>query len=320
MIINSYEKSSEYLCGETLSNIGYHMKVLVTGANGLLGQHLVKKLLDAGFTVIATGRGESRLTLPTTESLRYYELDLRNHSGLYQLFIDEVPDIVVHAAAMTQVDECEQQPELCSEVNAAATAHLLVIAEEYSKFFIYLSTDFIFDGEKGNYSEEDRPGPLSWYGLTKLQAESMVEISDIPWAIVRTCLVYGNTINGTRRNIITWVKESLEQAKQISVVNDQVRTPTYVEDLATGILLVINRQATGVFHISGKDTLTPYQMALATADRLSLNRQLIREVDATSFSQPGRRPPKTGFVISKAAKELGFEPLSFEEALNKMFS
>jgi dTDP-4-dehydrorhamnose reductase len=250
----------------------------------------------------------------------YYDADLRNDSGVQLIFERERPEIVIHAAAMTQVDDCEQQQDTCFEINVQATAQLLLHAEAYSSFFLFVSTDFVFDGETGNYREEDPLNPVSWYGFTKVQAESTVETSEVPWAIVRTCLVYGNTFLGTRSNIISWVKSNLEAGKEIKVVSDQVRTPTYVGDLAKGILLIIQKQATGIFHISGKDVLTPYDMAMATATHFNLDKGLIRKVDASVFSQPAKRPLKTGFNISKARHHLGFEPISFEEGMGLMYS
>jgi len=292
------------------------MKVLVTGANGLLGQHLVKQLLENNFAVVATGRGSSRLPFPENEMYKYIEADLTNGQLINDLLSTERPPVIVHAGAMTQVDNCEQNQDACFEVNVQATAQLLVLAEQYADFFIFVSTDFIFDGKKGFYKEEDHLNPLNWYGFTKVQAESTVETSDIPWAIIRTCLVYGQNYGGTRSNFISWVKDNLSAGKEIKVVNDQYRTPTYVEDLAKGIILIINKKATGVFHISGKDMLTPYDMAMATANHCNLNKELIKKVDASLFSQPAKRPLKTGFDISKAITVLGYQPLTFEEGLS----
>jgi dTDP-4-dehydrorhamnose reductase len=293
------------------------MKILVTGANGLLGQQLVRTLLMENYRVTATGRGPCRLPY-TDEALIYYDVDLTSDHAVEQMMYAEKPNVVVHAAAMTQVDDCQQQQEECMAVNVEATARLLLLAEQFASHFIFLSTDFVFNGDTGFYNEEDMPAPVSWYGFTKVQAESTVETSEIPWAIVRTCLVYGNAISGTRSNILSWVKNNLEQGKSIKVVNDQVRTPTFVDDLARGILLIIQHKATGIFNIAGKDILTPYDMAMATAEYLHLDKALIHEVDASVFSQPGRRPLKTGFDITKARTVLGFEPLSFEEGLRRV--
>jgi dTDP-4-dehydrorhamnose reductase len=294
------------------------MKVLITGANGLLGQHLTKLLLHKNYQVVATSRGESRLPFQPSGNYSYREMDVANALEVFAVMSQEKPDVVVHAAAMTQIDDCELRPQQCERINVQGTSQVLTDAETFSSHFIFVSTDFVFDGEQGNYKEEDETKPISLYGFSKLQAESMVQTSTIPFAIVRTCLVYGNLLKGTRSNIVSWVRESLEQGKTIQVVSDQLRTPTYVEDLAKGIALIIEKKATGIYHISGKDWLTPYDIALKTAEKFGLDASRIVKVDASTFKQPGRRPLKTGFVIDKARNELGYEPISFDEGLNLM--
>ena len=294
------------------------MKILVTGANGLLGQHLVALLLRKGYEVVALGRGPSRLRFDSSV-YAYYNVDIATELSVHEVFSKERPEIVVHAAAMTQVDECEQNQEICERINVQGTSHVVVNAEMFARHLIYISTDFVFSGEKGNYAEEDDAGPVNWYGFTKMQAESLIETCDMPWSIVRTCLVYGNALTGTRSNIISWVKENLSAGKAINVVSDQVRTPTYVEDLAQGILLIIEKSAEGTWHIAGKDVLTPYDMAIRTADYFKLDASLMTKVDASVFSQPGRRPLKTGFDITKAREQLNYNPISFDEALVRMY-
>jgi len=294
------------------------LKIFITGANGLLGQHLVKLLLDNRYSVIAGGKGPSRILLPENKACRYYSLDITLNSEIDDILSTEKPDVFVHAAAMTQVDFCEKHHDDCLNVNVTGTMNAIKNAEIYCRQFVYISTDFVFDGKKGNYTEEDDRSSVNWYGSTKIKAEDLVRHCKIPWAVVRTCLVYGNTIGGTRNNIVSWVKDKLEKKEKIKVLDDQVRTPTYVEDLARGIMQIIERKAKGVFHISGKDIMTPYAMALQTADFYSLDKTLIEKVDASTFSQIAVRPLKTGFIIDKARRELGFEPISFQEALRKM--
>src|SRR5882672_576398 len=150
-------------------------KILVTGANGLLGQCLVKLLLQEGYRVVATGRGSSRLPAATAAKCVYYDVDITDEWAVHELFVKEAPELVVHAAAMTQVDECQLNQERCEAVNVKATAQLVLEAEAMSRHFIYLSTDFVFDGENGPYAEDDALNPISWYGFTKVQAESVVE-------------------------------------------------------------------------------------------------------------------------------------------------
>jgi dTDP-4-dehydrorhamnose reductase len=295
------------------------MKVLVTGANGLLGQHLIKLLIDTtAHDVIATGRGESRIPFTTSPRYSYFPLDITDGMEVASFMDFHLPDIIIHTAATTQVDICEADQVACYNTNVTATRFLVSAAESTKARFIYISTDFVFDGLEGPYTETSVPGPINYYGSTKLAAEKSVMESGLNWCIARTVLVYGNIFTGNRSNIISWVQENLENGKKIKVVSDQWRTPTYVKDLAKGILLAIEKNATGIYNISGEEMLSPYDMANATAGYLQLDKTLIEKVDASTFSQPAKRPAKTGFIIDKAKQELGFKPLSFEEGMKSM--
>jgi dTDP-4-dehydrorhamnose reductase len=294
------------------------MRVLVTGANGLVGQHLVKLLLsDTAYTIIATGKGGCRLPFKS-DRLIYMPLDITDSVTAFNIYLQSGAAIFIHGAAMTQADECEQNKTGCWDVNVTATRFLLEAAKQVQAYTIYISTDFVFDGEKGNYNELDTAEPVNYYGSSKLAAEKAVLESGIQAAIARTCLVYGNVLQGSRSNIINWVKESLEQHKKIKVVSDQFRTPTYVEDLAKGILQLLEKKATGIFHLSGEEMMTPYDMAMATANHLALNTALIEEVNAALFTQPAKRPAKTGFDISKAKEELHYQPRPFTDGIKMM--
>jgi dTDP-4-dehydrorhamnose reductase len=295
------------------------MNILVTGANGFLGYYLVKELLDRGQSVVATGKGDCRLPFTNTPLFSYEAMDFTDPFNVHDVFQKVKPAVVVHAGAMTRPDECELNQWEAYTTNVEATMTLMLNAAEHGAFFILVSTDFVFDGVKGMYAETDEPSPVNFYGRTKLDAEEIIKEYEYDWAIVRTVLVYGAPRAG-RENILTVVKSKLEKGEEYSVVDDQVRTPTYVEDLATGIVSIIEKRHTGFFHISGEEVLTPYQMAIRTADLLGLNRSLIRKVTAADFIQPANRPPRTGFDISKAKSELGFKPLTFEEGLRKTFS
>lgn len=295
------------------------MKILITGANGLLGQHLVKLLLDTtAHDIIATGKGDPRY-IAQNSRLHYYALDITDGMAVHLSFEKLLPDTIVHCAALTQADECELNPIKAWEINVTATRFIVDAAKKINAFLIFISTDFVFDGINGPYKETDTVNPVSYYGSTKVAAEKSVAESGLPYAIARTCLLYGNIFVGTRNNVISWVKENLEQVKKIKVVSDQWRTPTYVEDLAKGILLVAEKRAVGLFHISGKDFLSPYDMAMATAAYLHLDASLIEKVDASVFTQIAKRPVTTGFIIDKAKNELGYEPLSFREGMMKMY-
>ena len=286
-------------------------KILITGANGLLGQKLVEQLVAAGnFVVIATGRGACRLS---GAGFTYQSLDIENEQEVEENLARLCPDVLIHGAAMTHVDECENNQEACYRANVLATAYLVRAAEKVGSHFIFVSTDFIFSGEDGYnpYTEEAVPDPVNYYGQTKLEGEELLKRSSLKWAIARTVLVYGLANDLSRSNIILWVKSSLEAGKQIQVVDDQERTPTLAEDLAAGCILIANQGATGVFNISGEEILTPYQMAIETADYFGLDKGLIVRTDSTKFTQPARRPMRTGFIIEKAKSQLGYRPKTF---------
>lgn len=295
------------------------MKILITGANGFLGYYLVQHLLEKKFSVIATGKGRCRLPFGGHSNFIYEEMDFTDPFSVHDVFEKTKPDVVIHAGAMSKPDECEMNQRKAYVVNVEGTVQLLINAEVLKNFFVFISTDFVFDGEKGMYNEEESPRPVNYYGRTKLEAEEAVKEYENNWAIVRTVLVYGKNQSGGK-NLLDIVKEKMEKGEEYNVVDDQVRTPTYVEDLAKGIISVVEKRATGIFHISGKDVLTPYQMAVKTAEHLGLNSSLIKRVTAFDFAQPAKRPPRTDFSIEKARKELGYEPLSFDEGLEKTLS
>jgi dTDP-4-dehydrorhamnose reductase len=295
------------------------MKILITGANGFLGNYLSEQLLKKGHDVIATGKGDCRLPFHNYKNFQYLSMDFTDPFAVHDVFEKIKPEAVVHAGAMTRPDECENNQWQSYLTNVEGTVTMLLNAEEHKSFFVFLSTDFIFDGERGMYNEEDIANPVNFYGKTKAEAEDAVKEYKHGWAIIRTVLVYGKPLAG-RNNILTIVKEKLEKGEEYRVVDDQVRTPTYVEDLASGIVTILEKKVNGIYHLSGKDILTPYQMACMAADHLKLDSSFIKKVTAATFSEPARRPAKTGFVIDKAKRELGYEPVSFKEGLAKMFN
>jgi dTDP-4-dehydrorhamnose reductase len=299
-----------------MSNVS--KKILITGSNGLLGQKLINLLAGkTGYQLLATGKGENRLGV-IGKYYDYASLDITNAKEVDTLIADFKPDFIIHTAAMTNVDQCESDKEGCLLLNVSATDYLVQAAEKNSCFFIHLSTDFIFDGTKGPLTEEDVPNPISFYGQSKLDAEKIVIESNLRWAILRTVLVYGIVKDMSRSNIVLWVKKNLEDKKNINVVDDQWRTPTLAEDLAIGCLLIIEKEAKGIFNISGKDMLTPYEMANITADFFKLDKSYITKADSSTFTQPAKRPPRTGFVIEKAKIILGYNPHSFVDGIKVM--
>lgn len=292
------------------------MKILLTGANGLLGQKLVALLHQApGVELVATARGSNRLAA-TYPALHFRPLDVTDAAQVQQVLAQEQPTHVIHTAAMTQVDECELNQAACWAQNVTAVAHLAAACAQLNVHLTHLSTDFIFNGTEALLTEDAVPDPLSHYGASKLAAERLVRATaGLRWAIARTVLVYGTSLAGGRSNLVLWVRESLRNQQKIKVVNDQWRTPTLAEDLAQGCWLLAQQSAQGIFHLSGRELLTPYQMAEQVATHFGLDATLLEAVDSRVFTQPARRPPRTGFRITKAERELGYRPHTFAEGL-----
>ncbi len=289
------------------------MKILVTGSNGLLGQKLTELLSsEPSIQLIATARGESVIPITTGE---YHTLDITKAAAVDSLITQIKPEVIIHTAAMTQVDDCETQREACWQANVVAVENLISACKKNNVHLVHVSTDFIFDGTEGPLDENAVPNPVNYYGESKLAAEQRIQASDISWSILRTVLVYGITNDMSRSNIVLWVKNSLEQGKKIQVVNDQWRTPTLAEDLAMGCYLAAKKRVTGIYNISGQDFLSPYDIAMKTAQYFSLDASLISATDSSTFTQPAKRPLKTGFIIDKAKHALGYEPHTFEEGL-----
>jgi len=289
-------------------------RILITGSNGLLGQKLVELLKrETSIRTIATAVGKNRL--PFQDGYEFHEMDITNAIEVDAVIGKLKPDVVIHTAAMTNVDQCEMEKEACWKLNVTAVEYLVEACQKNDVFFLHVSTDFVFDGKSGPYSEEAEPNPVSFYGWSKYAAEKVVTSSNINWAIARTVLVYGIAHDMSRSNIILWVKKSLEEGRQIKVVTDQFRTPTLAEDLAMGCFLIAKKEEKGIFNISGKDFLTPYEMAMMAADYFGLDKSLISQTDASSFTQPARRPPRTGFDLKKSRNVLGYEPHTFQEGI-----
>lgn len=294
------------------------MKILVTGANGLLGYKLIQQLgKTLGVTTTATARKQIADLPP---AVQFLELDITNHDQTMEVLSSEKPDVVINTAAMTQVDQCETEREQCWTANVIGVENVVEACEKNNIHLVHVSTDFIFDGSHGPLDETAKPKPVNFYGESKLAGEQIVQKSKLNWAILRTVLVFGVTPDLSRSNIVLWVKKSLEDGKVINVVNDQWRTPTLAEDLAMGCYLAASQKATGIYHISGEEMMTPYDIAQETADFFKLDKSLIKAADSSTFKQPAARPPKTGFIIAKAKKELGYHPHSFREGLGILTS
>lgn len=294
------------------------MKVLITGSNGLLGQKIVALCLQKTIPFLATSKGSNRN--PDCPAEAYVEMDITQANDIKTCFENYRPTHVIHTAALTDVDRCEREPEMCKMINETATELLVQAASRVEAHFMFISTDFVFDGEKGNYQEEDVLSPLSEYGRSKARGENFVQLNSTHgWSIVRTIIVYGVGHALSRSNVIVWAKGALERGDAIQIIDDQFRAPSYADDLAAGCIGIIEHKEEGIFHIAGPETLSIYQIVERIAQHYGYSMEHVKRISSATLNQPAKRPPKTGFDLSKAYQRISYKPHTLEETLDFIF-
>ena len=293
------------------------IKVIITGSNGLLGQSLLNLLLQdsTSYQVIGFSRGINR---SGRDDFEYVSIDLTNSKLLEENLLKFQPDFIINTAAMTNVDFCENNKIECDALNVGVVKTLVAMAAQIKAHVIHLSTDFIFDGIQGNYKETDAPNPLNYYGVSKLKSEEILKNATIDFTILRTILVYGEVLNMSRSNIVLWVKEMLENKKEITMVNDQFRTPTYVVDLAQACKISMDQRSKGVYNIASNTLLSIYEIAQQIGIVFGLDTSYIKAISTSTLNQIATRPMKTGFDLSKTKKELKFQTKPFTEDLQRL--
>ena len=289
-------------------------RVLITGGNGLLGRSIIS-CNENRFELLATGKQKS----PSSDTDNPYALlDILDSNQCDKVISKFKPDYVIHTAAMTHVDKCEEDRDACNLVNVGGTNNILKACEKHGSHLIFISTDFIFDGVNGSYSENSKPNPLSIYGMSKWNAEKLIRASKIDSSIVRTSLVMGYFQDLMTSNIILWAREKLSKGEKISIVNDQIRTPTWSIDLAEGCFLLIENRVSGIYNISGSEKFRISELFKRVARHGNYNSNLIKEVKTMELGQMAPRPLISDLDISKARRNLGFNPHSFKDVLDSM--
>jgi dTDP-4-dehydrorhamnose reductase len=290
------------------------MRILITGSNGLLGQKIVKQLHKNKINFLATSQGKSRN--PELDSKHFMSLDITDVHQIAKACRLFKPTAIINTAAMTNVDACELDPESCKMINIEGVKNLFDFALNNNIHFVQLSTDFVFDGTKGNYSEQDERNPLSVYAKSKVDAENILMNSNYgTWTIIRTIIVYGEGANLSRSNIVLWAKEALQSGKELNIVDDQFRAPTWADDLAWACIQAVKLNAFGVFHISGPETLSIFEIVMRIAQFYRFSTKNLKRTSSNELSQKAKRPPITGFNLSKSKEILGYSPKKLEDTL-----
>jgi len=292
-----------------LSNI----KVLVTGSNGLLGQSICQYLFKKKISIIPTGRGSVR---NTQFNSIYLDLDVTSKHTWDKILDSYKPGVIINTAAMTNVDECEKNHKLSLSTNSLSMSNYLEYMKKNKTHFIQISTDFVFDGKKGLYVEDDPCSPLNFYGFTKLEAEKYIIENHSNYTILRTSLLYGNNV--LDNNLFMWVKQKMQNNQALNIVNDQYRTPTYVNDLASVVLQCLEEKKYGIYHISSGERLSIFDIVCNIAESFRFNASLINRIKSKELKQVAQRPMDSSLDITKAIEQLNFKPTLLRAALKKI--
>ncbi len=280
------------------------MNILVTGGNGLVGRYIARQ--DS--SVISSSHNA---------------LDITNKNAATKAISKDV-DCVIHCAAITDVDYCETHTEEAENVNAIGTKNVAEACKAIGAKLIYLSTDFVFDGTKGMYTEEDKPNPISVYSETKLKGEEFAKIAD-KWVVVRTSVVYGNEQidangrHGTRKKFVNWAINELSSNRKIRAIYDEYNSPTYAGDLAAALLQLAKTEFTGIVHYAGSERISRYDFALKIAEVFDKDKSLIEKIRSEDLKRAAKRPKDCSLSIKKA-QSMGIQMSDVKHGLEKMKS
>ena len=289
-------------------------RILITGSNGMLGQRAVEFYLSKENIELLTTSVEEKSVI---ESVDYISSDIRNRDEIKKVIYDYCPDFIVHTAAFTNVDLSEKMREEAWKINVKGVEYIAEAARAIDAHIIHISTDYVFDGKDGPYSENVKPNPVGYYGRTKLASENALRISGTFFTILRTNVLYGIAYN-SRPDFVRWVVSSLNKKEKIRIVKDQINNPTFIDDLVQGINKIIEFKKTGIYNIGGKEFLSRYDFTLRIANFFNLDKNLIIPITTEELNQPARRPLKSGLITLKAETELGYKPHTVSESLAAM--
>lgn len=284
-------------------------RILIIGSNGMLGQNVVLQFKQ-------TKKYEVQLASFEDESyfkdIPYKKINIAEKKEVKKLLMEFFPDFVINLAAYTNVDKSETDRETCWNVNVNAIEYLAKYCVSSNAHLINISSDYVFDGKNGPYSENALPNPISYYGRSKLAGENIIKKFNIPYTIIRTNVLFGYAEFG-RPDFVKWVVNSLKAGNSIRIVTDQINNPTYLEDIAGAIKNICDLNKTGLFNIGGAELLNRYEFTERIAEYFNLDLSLVSQILTEELKQPAPRPLNSGLINLKAETELNYKPRPLKE-------
>jgi len=298
------------------------MKLLVVGGSGLLGYKIAESAVKRYETFFTYNFRPIKI-----DGCTAIKLDKCERARVHETVQKIKPDVIVDTAALHNVDYCETHREEAWRVNVEGTRNVVDACKAVGAKMIFLSTDYVFDGRKGCYREEDQPNPLSYYAKTKLEAEKIVQASGVPHVIARPSVIYGwnpselaglKSSSGKSVNFVIWLISKLKNREEIRIVTDQYSSPTFADNLAECLLTMASSEKQGTYHTAGKSCLNRFEFALKIAETFDLEKDLIKPVTSEVFKQVAERPKRCCLDVSKAERDFEVKFLTVEEGLSEM--
>ena len=286
-------------------------KALIFGSNGLLGQSLIRRFAPE-FDIVGASI-ESDNYNEHIEMI-YQPIDMAVRSDMHEFLTDIQPDLIINAAAYTDVDKCEEEREKCWNANVRAVENIVESNLNKKTIIVHISTDYVFDGDNAPYREKDKPNPRGNYARSKMAAENIIRAGHFEYLIIRTQVLYG-TGNRLRLNFVTWVIDQLKNNKKTRVVTDQIGNPTYNHDVSEGIYRLLKTNNFGIYHVSGSESISRYDFALKIAKVFDLKKELIESSTTSRLEQKAPRPANSTFVLDKLYNNIGWLPHNAESGL-----
>lgn len=285
-------------------------RIFIVGANGMLGQRTIEFYSSDKNVQLFACSIEKK---PLFNNVDYLCCNITERDKIKQAVYNFMPDVIINAAAYTNVDLSETEREIAWKINVKGVEHLAESARVIDAHIIHISSDYIFDGKNGPYSENDKPNPLGYYGRTKLASENVLKISGALYTILRTNVLYGVALK-SKADFVEWLVDTVRSGKPVRIVDDQVSNPTFIDDLVQAISKVIEFRKYGVYNIGGREFLSRYEFTEIIADYFNLDKSLITPIKTKELNQAARRPLKSGLITLKAEAELGYKPVTIRES------
>jgi dTDP-4-dehydrorhamnose reductase len=285
-------------------------RIFIVGANGMLGQRTIEFYSSDKNVQLFACSIEKK---PLFNNVDYLCCNITERDKIKQAVYNFMPDVIINAAAYTNVDLSETEREIAWKINVKGVEHLAESARVIDAHIIHISSDYIFDGKNGPYSENDKPNPLGYYGRTKLASENVLKISGALYTILRTNVLYGVALK-SKADFVEWLVDTVRSGKPVRIVDDQVSNPTFIDDLVQAISKVIEFRKYGVYNIGGREFLSRYEFTEIIADYFNLDKSLITSIKTKELNQAARRPLKSGLITLKAEAELGYKPVTIRES------